>query len=99
MLLSGPGACASDLRFACPFGSWLQGPGVNLQRAATNETRAACPSFRFAVGRKERGIMRARPVVIGILGNLKKCNEAEVGRNATSFGATSLWTCLHFIGG
>ena len=26
-----PGACATNLRFACPFGSWLQGPGVNLQ--------------------------------------------------------------------
>src|SRR5271157_558853 len=50
-----PGACATRLQHAAPFGSWLQGPGVNLQRAtamkpwktssATNETRSACPSF------------------------------------------------------
>src|SRR5271157_72514 len=51
------GACATRLQHAAPFGSWLQGPGVNLQRAtamkpwktssATNETRSACPSFRL----------------------------------------------------
>ena len=50
-----PEACATRLQHAAPFGSWLQGPGVNLQRAtamkpwktssATNETRSACPSF------------------------------------------------------
>ena len=27
-----PGACATRLQPAAPFGSWLQGPGVNLQR-------------------------------------------------------------------
>ena len=52
-----PGACATGLQHAAPFGSWLQGPGVNLQRAtamkpwktsfATNETRDARPSFRL----------------------------------------------------
>ena len=25
-----PGACATRLQHAAPFGSWLQGPGVNL---------------------------------------------------------------------
>ena len=28
-----PGACATRLQHAAPFGSWLQGPEVNLQRA------------------------------------------------------------------
>jgi len=32
-----PGACATNLRFACPFGSWLQGPEVNLQWGHGNE--------------------------------------------------------------
>src|SRR5271166_4757537 len=27
-----PGACATRLQHAAPFGSWLQGPGVNLKR-------------------------------------------------------------------
>src|SRR5271157_4241872 len=50
-----PGACATRIQHAAPFGSWLQGPGVNLQRAtamkpwktssATNETRNACAFF------------------------------------------------------
>src|SRR5271157_6455292 len=50
-----PGACATRLQHATPFGSWLQGPGVNLHRAtamkpwktssATNEPRNACPCF------------------------------------------------------
>src|SRR5271157_1938408 len=32
-----PGACATNLRIAAPFGSWLQGPGVNLQRGHGDE--------------------------------------------------------------
>ena len=52
-----PGACATRLQHAAPFGSWLQGPVVKLQRghgdepwktsSATNGTRSACPSFRL----------------------------------------------------
>ncbi len=33
-----PGACATNLRFAAPFGSWLQGPGANLQWGRGDET-------------------------------------------------------------
>jgi len=32
-----PGACATKLQHAAPFGSWLQGPGVNLQRGHGDE--------------------------------------------------------------
>jgi hypothetical protein len=52
-----PEGCATRLQHAAPFGSWLHGPGVDLQRAtamkpwkmssATNETRSACFSFRL----------------------------------------------------
>jgi len=56
-----------------PFGSWLQGPGVNLQRAtamkpwktssATNEPRNACPSFRRAFSRARRRSTSVAPGV------------------------------------
>ena len=69
-----PGSCATNLRFAAPFGSWLQGLGVNLQRAtamkpwktssATNETRDACPSFRLSDETRDRGCP-GRPAMSG----------------------------------
>src|SRR5271157_839305 len=53
-----PGACATRLQHAAPFGSWLQGPGVNRQRAtamkpwqtscAKNEPCNAGTSFRLS---------------------------------------------------
>jgi len=51
-----PGACATRLQHAAPFGSWLQGPGVNLQRATAMKpwktsfaliSTDARPSFRL----------------------------------------------------
>src|SRR5208282_6733272 len=49
-----PGVCATRLQHAAPFESWLQGPGVNLQRGhgdeaaedvLRNEWNSQCLSF------------------------------------------------------